>query len=162
LKYIVGPGSNGEKLSDNGSSSICTYILRYADVLLIYAEAVLGSAASTSDAGALTAFNKVHNRGGNFNNQPVTVITQDIIFKERRAEFAYEGDYWFDVQRQGLAKAKEIITSQERGSLNWDGTLNSYKVPASNISSEEKLFLPIPQSETVSDPKLLEAPVPYY
>ncbi len=162
LKYIVGTGSNGEKLSDNGSSSINTYILRYADVLLIYAEAVLGNAASTTDASALAAFNKVHNRGGNFNNIPVTKLTKDMILKERRAEFAYEGDYWFDVQRQGLEKAREIITNQERGSYNWDGTLNSVKVPASNIASVEDLFLPIPQSETVSDPKLLEPAVPYY
>ena len=162
LKYIVGTKSSGEKLSDNGSSSICTYLLRYADVLLIYAEAVLGEAASTSDASALAAFNKVHNRAGNFNNEPVAVLTKDIILKERRAEFAYEGDYFFDIQRQGLAKAKEIITNQERGSLNLDGTINSYKVPASNISTDEDLFLPIPQSETVSDPRLLEPAVPYY
>lgn len=162
LKYIVGTGSNGEKLSENGSTSINTYILRYADVLLIYAEAVLGNNGTTSDGTALAAFNRVHNRGGNFDNTPVTTLTKDVIFKERRAEFAFEGDYFFDIQRQGLEKAREIITSQERGSLNSDGTINSYKVPAANISTEEDLFLPIPQSETVSDPKLLEAAVPYY
>ncbi len=164
LKYIVGTKATGESLSDNGSSDINTYILRYADVLLIYAEAVLGDAASTADASALSAFNMVHNRGGNFDNVPVALLTKDIILKERRAEFAYEGDYWFDVQRQGLAKAREIISNQERGSLNWDGTLNSYKVPAANLGSEEKLFLPIPQQETVSNPKLLpsQPAVPYF
>ena len=159
LKYVVGTGSNGEKLSDNGSTDICTYILRYADVLLIYAEAVLGSSASTSDASALDAFNKVHTRGNNFNGVKLTSLTKDIILHERRVEFAFEGDYWFDIQRQGFDKAKAIINAQERGTLNADASVNHAKA---NFNSPSQLFLPIPQSETVSDPKLNEPPVAYY
>ncbi|MEN5194533.1 MULTISPECIES: RagB/SusD family nutrient uptake outer membrane protein [Sphingobacterium] len=158
LKYVVGPGSNGEKLSDNGSSDICTYILRYADVLLIYAEATLGTQASTSDATALNAFNKVHNRAGNFNNIPATSLTADLIFKERRAEFAYEGDFWFDVQRRGFDFAKQFVSKQERGSYTGTG-ISTFKT---TINNEAQLFLPIPQSETVSDPELLKPAVPYY
>lgn len=160
MKYAVGTGSNGEPLSDNGSSSICTYMLRYADVLLIYAEAVLGTQASTTDAEALKYFNKVHNRGGNFNNIPVTVLTQDVILKERRAEFAFEGDFWFDLQRVGFEKARNIIANQERGSYNGNGNggINTFKA---SLSSANQLFLPIPQQETVNDPKLLEPAVPY-
>jgi hypothetical protein len=160
VKYVVGPGTNGEEISDNGSSNICTYILRYADVLLIYAEAVLGSNASTTDATALTAFNKVHNRGNNFSGVPVTVLTKDVILHERRVEFAFEGDYWFDIQRQGFEKAKAIINAQERGVLNGDGSAINHA--SANLNSPSQLFLPIPQSETVSDPKLLEPAVPYY
>ena len=37
--------------------------LRYADVLLIYAETTLGAAASTNDASALEAFNAVEQGG---------------------------------------------------------------------------------------------------
>ncbi len=158
LKYVVGPGSNGELLTDNGSSDMCTYSLRYADVLLIYAEAVLGDGASTSDATALTAFNKVHNRNGNFNNVAVTTLSKDIILKERRAEFAYEGDFWFDIQRQGFARAKQIIDAQERGSYTGTGINHAH----ATLNSESQLFLPIPQSETVSDPQLLQPAVPYY
>ena len=159
LKYIVGTGSNGEKISSNGSTDICTYILRYADVLLIYAEAVLGNNATTTDASALAAFNKVHNRNHNFNDVPVTSLTKDVILHERRVEFAFEGDSWFDIQRQGFAKAQAIINAQERGTLNADGSINH---AAANLNSASQLFLPIPQSETVSDPKLNEAAVAYY
>ena len=158
LKYVVGPGSNGEALSDNGSSSICTYILRYADILLIYAEAVLGNSASTTDATALGYFNEVHTRNGNFGGVGVTTLTKDVILKERRAEFAYEGDYWFDIQRQGFARAKQIIDAQERGSYTGNG-INHF---SATLTSESQLFLPIPQSETVSDPQLLAPAVPYY
>lgn len=158
LKYVVGTGSNGEPLSSNGSSSIGTYMLRYADVLLMYAEAVLGASASTSDALALQYFNKVHNRQGNFNNIPVTSLTKDVIMHERRVEFAYEGDSWFDIQRQGFAKAKTIIDVQERGS--YTGTGINHVTATLNTASQ--LFLPIPQSETVSDPRLNDPAVPYY
>lgn len=158
LKYVVGTGSNGEPVASTGHTSICTYILRYADVLLIYAEAVAGSSGTTSDASALEAFNMVHTRAG---LDPVTgSLTKDMILHERRVEFAFEGDWWFDVQRQGFAKASAIINAQERGTLNYNGT--SVDHAKANFNSPGQLFLPIPQTETVSDPKLLDPAVPYY
>lgn len=165
LKYVVGPGANGEPLTPNGSSNICTYILRYADILLIYAEAVLGSNASTTDADALKYFNKVHHvRAG---LPEVTSLTKDLIMHERRVEFAFEGDYWFDVQRWGgtsidqrFAKAQQIVNAQERGTLSFDGATVNHV--AATFTRKEQLFLPIPQSETVQDPKLNEPAVAYY
>ncbi len=157
LKYVVGPGTNGENV--NGSSDdICTYILRYADILLIYAEATLGNGASTSDASALAAINKVRARAG---LSALTAITKDIILHERRVEFAFEGDYWFDIQRQGFDKAKEIIAKQERGGYDFSGThrINSEKV---TLTSAAQLFLPIPQTDLTASPKLRESAVPYY
>ncbi len=60
-KYIVGPKRADEPV--NGPhTSMCTYILRYADVILIYAEAAMGSGTSTADGTALAAFNAVHTR----------------------------------------------------------------------------------------------------
>jgi hypothetical protein len=155
-KYVVGPNRANEPVTPDGHTSMPTYILRYADVLLVYAEAVLGGAGSTADAGALEAFNAVHNRAG---LTSLTSITNDDILHERKVEFAFEGDYWFDVQRQGFAKAQQIIASQERGTVNSNGQLTSFKA---TISSAAQLFLPIPQSETVQDPKLLEPAVDYY
>ena len=131
-------------------------MLRYADVLLIYAEATIGTGTSTTDASALEAFNKVHTRAG---LSPVTSLTKDQLLKERRVEFAFEGDYWFDIQRQGFDKAKQMLASQERGTYNGNGTINSMRV---SISSASQLYLPVPQAETVSNPKLLEPAIPYY
>ncbi len=158
LKYVVGTGTNGEEVASTGHTSINTYILRYADVLLIYAEAVAGTAGTTSDATALDAFNMVHTRAGL--PAVTTSLTKDLILHERRVEFAFEGDYWFDVQRQGYEKAKAIINAQERGTLNYNGTAIDHI--AANFNSPGQLFLPIPQSETVSDPKLFDPAVSYY
>ena len=85
------PGSNGENV--NGSSTdICTYILRYADIELIYAEAILGNDASTSDAAALAAINDVRKRAG---LPDLTSINKDDILTERRHEFAFAREPFF-------------------------------------------------------------------
>jgi hypothetical protein len=132
------------------------YLLRYADVLLIYAEAKLGTAASTNDASALAAYNAVRTRAGLAER---TSLTKDQIMHERRVELAFEGDYWFDISRQGFSKAKAILEAQERGTYNFNGQVSHIGV---TVSSAAKLFLPIPASEIIQDPELDKPAVPYY
>lgn len=154
-KYFAGPGKSfgGEPVNGQNSGNNVV-LLRYADVLLIYAEAVLGEsgAASSTDASALAALNEVRTRAGLPTKRS---FTMDEVLHERRVEFAFEGDYWFDIQRQGFAKAKEIIAKQNRGSV--EGGSNYI----TNFT-EDKMFLPIPASETVQAPALLKPAVPYY
>ncbi len=153
-KYFAGPGKlyGGEPvLGQNSGNNVV--LLRYADVLLIYAEATLGTSASTTDAGALEAFNAVRTRAG---LSPKTTLTAADIFRERRVEFAFEGDFWYDIQRQGYAKAKEIISSQNRGS--YDGGEKFI----TTTFTEDKMYLPIPAGEIIQDPELNKPAVPYY
>jgi starch-binding outer membrane protein, SusD/RagB family len=150
-KYVVGPGKayGGEQVIGM-NSGINTMMLRFADILLIYAEAVIGTGNSTTDAAALQAYNKVRTRAGLSNK---TIITKDDILKERRVEFAFEGDYWFDIQRQGFAKAKQMIEAQNRGEAN----------ASAKVTFEEKyMYLPVPAAEIVQDPELAREPVSYY
>jgi hypothetical protein len=150
-KYVVGPGKSfGGETVLGMNAGINTMILRYADILLIYAEAVLGTQASTTESSALAAFNKVRARAGLPSKSSITL---DDILKERRVEFAFEGDYWFDIQRQGFTKAKQIIEAQNRG---------TYTTPAKVTFTENMMHLPIPAGETLQDPELLKDPVPYY
>lgn len=150
-KYVVGPGSKyGGETVIGMNTGINLMILRYADILLIYAEAVLGEQASTSDAQALQYFNLVRRRA---RVPEKTSITLDDIIHERRVEFAFEGDFWFDLQRIGYDKAKEIIESQNRGTA---------ENPVYVTLNPEDLYLPIPVAETLQDPELLKDPVPYY
>ncbi|WP_207531835.1 RagB/SusD family nutrient uptake outer membrane protein [Desertivirga arenae] len=160
-KYIVGPGDGVTKVI-GVSNNMCTYVLRYADVLLIYAEAVLGDNASTSDATALDAFNEVRKRAG-FTERK-TSITKDMILHERMIEFNFEGEFWFDVQRQGFAKAKEILENQERGEYvtnNGVRTINHADVKG-YFTSESQLFLPVPAAEILLNPMLAQPSVNYY
>jgi hypothetical protein len=153
-KYVVGPGSSSEPVLAQ-KTQICTYILRYADVLLIYAESVLGNNASTSDPTALAALNKVRARAG---LAPKTSFTKDEVLHERRVELAFEGDYWFDIIRQGFQKAKQIIESQNRGYKNDNGSETIVR-PAFN---QNQMLLPIPISEASQNPLLTQPPVAYY
>ena len=150
-KYVVGPGKTyGGETVLGMNTGINTIMLRYADILLIYAEAVLGTNGSTTEATALAAFNKVRARAGLVAK---TSITKDDILHERRVEFAFEGDYWFDIQRQGFAKAKQIIEAQNRGTAD----------AASKVTFTEKyMFLPVPAGEILQDPELAKDPVSYY
>ncbi|MFH4964853.1 RagB/SusD family nutrient uptake outer membrane protein [Gaetbulibacter sp. M235] len=70
-------------------------ILRYADVLLMNAEAALATGGD-----AATPLNLVRNRAG-LGDAPV--VNQMAIWEERRHELAFEHDRYFDLVRQGRA-----------------------------------------------------------
>jgi len=150
-KYVVGkksqiagdPGANG-MMANN------TYIMRYADVLLIHAEAILAGGASTSDAAALASFNAVRIRAG-LGSFPS--ITFDNILHERRVEFAYEGEYWFDLGRIPRPKAIALVQAQNRGDKN-------FAVYLTDVTASD-FVLPYPSGDVIKNPKLAEPPVPY-
>jgi hypothetical protein len=75
--------------------------LRYADVLLMYAEAVANGAAETAGS-ALDALNAVRTRAG---LGTVGALTLDEVRAERRREFIFEGQRWFDLVRYGTLDA---------------------------------------------------------
>lgn len=85
------------------ANSLATPLLRVSDVMLILAEAkvILSNpnspqAASTTDTEALDAINAVRERAG---INPLTSVSFDDIWKERRLELAFEGDRWYDFVR---------------------------------------------------------------
>jgi hypothetical protein len=178
-KYVVGsPADNGGKSAAQASGNN-TYIMRYADVLLIEAEAILGQQsntavgkgidynASTTDATALKYFNMVRQRA---NISPVTSFKYSDLLLERRCEFALEQDYWFDLGRldgfnvTSHPRALAAISNQERGDSS-GGTAPYYKdfeIYSKKVAATESmLFFPVPVSESTSDPNLVKPPVPY-
>jgi hypothetical protein len=83
------------------SSALATHLLRLSDVYLIYAEAKLGTGGtdrSTTDADAIDAFYQVRHRAISSYEKPTSISFEDI-WKERRLEFAMEGDRWYDFVR---------------------------------------------------------------
>ena len=159
-------------------SQLATHILRLSDVYLVYAEAVLGNSSATSDASALAAFNAVRNRAIP-TASPLTMITFDDIWKERRLEFAHEGDFWYDFVRLSWynpTKAVALLTTQRRNgfynindlfknyyqngqwSYNPDETRYDTDTQAPNVTVNS-FQLPFPAEDVVFNPHLLEAPI---
>jgi tetratricopeptide (TPR) repeat protein len=92
-------------LQDNGPGNL--RLLRYADVLLLAAEAYneLGNASA-----ALPLLNQIRKRARGTNNFILTDVTttdqsqlRERIRKERRIELAMEQQRWFDLLRWGIA-----------------------------------------------------------
>lgn len=112
--------------------------LRYADILLMYAEA-LGQQGRTGEA--LTYLNKTRTRAGLPELTEAEVSGKDAFIKElaaeRGREFALEGHRWFDLVRLGLA-------------------VDYFKGLGYSLDSHNLLF-PIPQDqiEIVNDKSIL-------
>lgn len=90
---------------------------RYAEVLLIYAEAATRAAGGPTPE-AVEALNKVHRRAYGYDPNapsPVDFVISDydeesfvdLVIQERGYEFIFEGKRWFDLKRTG--KADEIL-----------------------------------------------------
>ncbi len=94
-KKYMGP------LKANGDSKANWKVIRYADVLLMYAE-VLNENGKTNEA--LGFLNQVRTRAGlkGFTNL-TQEATREKIFQERRFELYLEGHRWFDLVRTGQA-----------------------------------------------------------
>lgn len=93
-KYIT-------KITTANDSPADWKVIRYADVLLMYAEALNENGKAST---ALPYLNQIRTRAG---IDPYTTLTQadmrDKIAVERRRELAYEGHRWFDLVRTGQA-----------------------------------------------------------
>ncbi len=138
--YIVPNGGEVNLLKDANQ----TY-LRYADVLLMAAEALI-SGTSSNTAKAIEYIDQVRERGaGPGDNTGTFTITTalmtsegwsllEVIQYERRIEFALEGDRWFDLVRSGRLES----------SL-WD----SDDLRSGNVN-ENSRYLPIPQREVIA------------
>ncbi|WP_159800096.1 RagB/SusD family nutrient uptake outer membrane protein [Flavobacterium sp. MK4S-17] len=150
-KYVVGKVSDIAGPTDNwGMMENNTYFMRYAELLLIHAESILGNAGSTSDAAALNSYNMVRNRAG---LPSVASFTFEDLLHERRVELAFEGDYWYDLGRIPLSMAVNIISAQNRG----DEENAQYVTPPSG----DFFKLPYPATEVSKNPLLTQPPVPY-
>jgi hypothetical protein len=133
---------NGHNDSDNNWP-----ILRYADVLLMYAEA-LNETGYQAGGDAFKYLNEVRKRAG-LGEKTATDLPDQASFRaaveqERRVELAFEGHRWFDLVRTN--RAVEVINAKAKP-LGVVGTDNSGQIDAEN------LVFPIPQGQIDLNPE---------
>lgn len=113
---------------DNGMNQI---VYRYADILLMHAEAALES----GNGDPYFGLNLVRQRAG---LEPLSGLSEaelrEAIRDERIFELAYEGKAWFDYQRWGIVEEM--------------GTAKGFQV------DERHYLYPIPGDERLKNPKL--------
>jgi starch-binding outer membrane protein, SusD/RagB family len=135
LKFRSTPASNLD-------SDVNWIVLRYADVLLMYAEA-LNELGFVADGPAFGFLNQIRKRAGltelssTHSNSAFRVTSQAefrlAVEKERRSELAFEGHRWFDLVRTG--RAMTVMASK-------------------GMQAHQALF-PIPQSQIDINPGLM-------
>jgi len=180
-KYVTGTPADNNGNGAAQATSNNTYLLRYSEVYLIEAEAIMGLAANpgvghgiplatlSSDATALKYLNLVRQRAG---LAPRPNFTYQQLIAERRLEFAVEADYFYDLQRiDGFNSsthpvAKAMIGAQNRGDSSGAGTAagnyKDYTRNTVNITvTDTQFLLPIPSTDVAADPFLIKPPVPY-
>ncbi|SFV27044.1 RagB/SusD family nutrient uptake outer membrane protein [Thermoflavifilum thermophilum] len=152
LKYV-----NPDKLTQSGVGSANNpRILRYADVLLLKAEAILQSGGSTKDA--IDLINEVRTRARNMSNTGQPANYNDLItdknqimqwiMNERLIELAGEGQRWWDLRRWALG-----------GIITLNNAYFSSAIPdAMSFQSPKHLNFPIPSSEVDVNPNIVQNP----
>ena len=122
------------------------YILRYADIILLQAEAAVRTGDFTGAAGYI---NQVRTRVG---LSPVSISSETDgigkVLKERKLELAFEGVRWFDLKRTGTAIS--ILSQQKDG--------NGNILPYAGNLNPNRLLWPIPQGQRDNNQNLTQNP----
>jgi len=125
-------------------------VIRYADVLLMLAEAN-GNSNSSIDL-----INQVRTRAGQSALSPSSIATvaqfESALSTERRLEFAFENQRWFDILRFGttLTTINALDVMKNHFANMYTIHYDSYPQPLSlfqlqNLVTANRLLLPIPQ-----------------
>jgi len=145
-------GTNENGGDPNLTKAANTSVVRYGDLLLMLAESIHRSGGS--DGTAMDYIDMVRERAagpgdnsGTYKNSATIMAEQgwslqDLIWYERRAELAIEGDRWYDLVRSGRANAS-LFTGDGNKEANF---------------SDTHLWLPISLEETTVAPMLTTFP----
>lgn len=151
-KYVIGTTADNGGISEPGNSGTNTYMMRLAEVYLNYTEAVLGNSASTTDT---EYFNRVRTRA---KMESKKSITYEDLRHERRMEFAFEGQYWYDLVRRSYYRQQEVINymnhQQRNASYEYQTESGIYEIspdyvePGNGVATATANSLILPMSDT--------------
>ena len=122
-------------------------LIRYADVLLMMAEAkAQADGGTTADADAISAYFAVRSRALPSESKPSSITVNDVL-KERFFELCFEGQTWYDMLR--TRKVLNVTTGQIIDMI-------GYQTPGhTNAFKDTDLLLPYPVREQRLNPNLV-------
>lgn len=154
LKYV-----NPEDLTESNKNCHNNIILiRYAEVLLSYAEAKVET--NDIDASVYEAINAVRRRAGmpEFTEGKSQSQLREIIRQERKVEFPLDGLRYFDIRRWKIAD--QVLPGQTYGMTYVDakGELVTIKTEVRKFNPERDYLWPVPLREMNVNKKLTQNP----
>ena len=128
----VTPPTYGPSPRDAGNDVI---VLRYADVLLMHAEALIAGTTSTNDGSAIDSYMEVRVRAGYdaVADRPSTLTSEDLL-DERRVELAFENQRFYDLLRFGVADPVLSAHANEMGYSDYNARKLLLPIPAREIN----------------------------
>jgi len=128
----VTPPTYGSSPRDAGNDII---VLRYADVLLMHAEAIMAGTASTNDGAAIDSYMAVRVRAGfdAVDDRP-TSLSKEALLDERRVELAFENQRFYDLLRFGVADPILSAHADEMGYTSYNARQLLLPIPAREIN----------------------------
>lgn len=145
---------------DGGVTSMNFVMMRYAEVLLNFAEAVNESAdTQAAREKAVSRLNEIRQRAGITNPLVASQFTQsslrERIRKERRVELCFEEHRFFDIRRWKIAR--DVMRRPATGMAIENGKFVR-KVLDSRTYNERLDLLPIPNNEVNNCPLITQNP----
>ncbi|WP_432712091.1 RagB/SusD family nutrient uptake outer membrane protein [Pedobacter sp.] len=142
---VIANGTSGVAGSRNNNLNVP--LIRYAEVLLVFAEAQNESGSPTAEA--YNAFKRIRDRA-QLATPAIGSYTQntfrEAVWKERWHELCYEQITWFD-----MVRLRKVYNETTNGFDNFVGHVNK----SSNQALQEKhLLFPIPRQEMQNNPNL--------
>lgn len=126
------PPTYGSSPRDAGNDWI---VLRYADVLLMHAEAILAGSQETTSGAAIDSYMAVRERAGfDPTDDRPSILTKDALLAERRVELAFENHRFFDLVRFGVADAVLSDHAAAMGYTSYDSRKLLLPIPAREIN----------------------------
>jgi starch-binding outer membrane protein, SusD/RagB family len=153
-KWADESAANSTNAFDNGQDY---YVLRYAEVLLTRAEALLESGTYTEQQ-VRDLVNQVRTRATMPKVETVegTGLTKqqliDIVRQERRVETAFEGLRYYDIKRWGILKERAVDTYMSVDKIQATGIQNRI------FNAARHYVWPIPQREIDANSALEQHP----
>lgn len=141
-----------------GNTSMNFQMMRYAEVLLNYAEAINEASNSAQNRQlAVAQLNAIRARAGITGTLDATNFTQEQlrerIRKERRVELCFEEHRFFDIRRWDIAK--EVLNKPAVGIAKEGGQYVRIKVE-DRIFNERMNFMPVPLSDVNNCPLIYQ------
>lgn len=179
-----GPDDDNDGYVSDMNSPLNTYIVRLAEIYLVYTEACLGNKSSISGED-ISYYNAVRRRAG---IQEAKSVTLDDLIREYRVEFSMEYQNWYyliDLYKWKPEKMLAYFNNQYRG-FTWDSIKIGENQEISFVSNGDdwksyvetdfgpiiepsvkaditasNIFLPYPETDVIQNPLLKKDPEHY-